>query len=62
MLTLPVVAFVLFHLPYSVYHVPAVYDLSLQYLPVHIAAQGNTALSYSVPAAFACASTMIVFT
>jgi len=37
-LTLPVIAFVLFHLPYSVYHVPAVYDLSLQYLPVHIAA------------------------
>jgi len=37
-LTLPVLAFVLFHLPYSVYHVPAVYDLSLQYLPIHIAA------------------------
>ncbi len=37
-LTLPVIAFVLFHLPYSVYHVPVVYDLSLQYLPVHIAA------------------------
>jgi putative membrane protein len=37
-LTLPVIAFVLFHLPYSVYHVPAVYDLSLQYLPIHIAA------------------------
>jgi putative membrane protein len=39
-LTLPVIAFVLFHLPYSVYHVPAVYDLSLQYLPIHIAAHG----------------------
>ncbi|MEX1158408.1 MAG: cytochrome c oxidase assembly protein [Thermomicrobiales bacterium] len=37
-LTLPVLAFVLFHLPYSIYHVPAVYDLSLQYLPIHIAA------------------------
>lgn len=37
-LTLPVMAFVLFHLPYSLYHLPAVYDLSLQYLPVHIAA------------------------
>jgi putative membrane protein len=37
-LTLPVIAFVLFQLPYSVYHVPAVYDLSLRYLPIHIAA------------------------
>jgi putative membrane protein len=37
-LTLPVIAFVLFHLPYSVYHVPVVYDLSLRYLPIHIAA------------------------
>jgi putative membrane protein len=36
-LTLPVVAFVLFQVPYSIYHVPAAYDLSLRYLPVHIA-------------------------
>jgi len=39
-LTLPIIAFVLFHLPYSVYHVPVVYDLSLRYMPVHIAAHG----------------------
>lgn len=39
-LTMPVLAFVLFQLPYSVYHVPFAYDLSLQYLPVHIAAHG----------------------
>jgi putative membrane protein len=37
-LTLPVVAFAVFQLPYAVYHVPAIYELSLQYLPVHIAA------------------------
>ena len=36
-LTLPVIAFVLFHLPYAVYHVPIVYDVSLRYLSVHIA-------------------------
>lgn len=36
--TLPVIAFVLFHLPYAIYHVPVVYDLSLQYMPIHIAA------------------------
>lgn len=36
-LTLPVVAFALFHLPYVLYHIPVLYDLSLRNQPFHIA-------------------------
>lgn len=35
-LTLPILAFVLFHLPYSISHVPTFYDLTLRSLPVHM--------------------------
>mgnify|MGYP001221549354 FL=1 len=36
-LTHPILAFVLFQIPFSVSHVPVFYDLTLRYQPVHIA-------------------------
>jgi cytochrome c oxidase assembly factor CtaG len=40
LLTAPVLAFVLFHLPYSLAHVPVFYDATLRILPLHMAEHG----------------------